>query len=960
MFTKDQVNSEDHKIGRALIGKRLICELAFDCGELDQWRELLFSEDLSERLSFLTLPSLAAVVTVGGGIYHYNQGEFWSAFPMLDTSAVRSAWGKGFEDFLKQHESLETFRFFKEQGALRYVAPILAHGGIPQSCLPDFFALITRYGDPEQSSQELIELLREHKNYMDHIDKPIQRFLLYGGEVSEEFVARVLALWESHERGDGGGTLGLPRRVVEAFATWYADHKPSMSQRLRHLPRPELRLKPGDLGVFLYLPRCDDHPKIGPKACWQALERKWAVTQIHEIPLALDKYWSVTCADHETLLEGVTEATPAIFFDPSTGHAIPNPDRRRLPTNLWIVYKKSINTEPTPCYTEELPEWPGFCIAVFDLMDCTYLDISDNHFEVRRPFFCCDDDPEVSGVRTVDNIPVFNLAPRIAWEGQANLTLKKDGQFSGNIDIEANELGILIDEVGTYDIILRGPLGQNIHKHFVLIPGLIMEPDPQVMWPDTKRIKWDVSVNHLEIQSPDGCAPPFFSNQSHIQFQAIPGDLIIDLVAEVPQLRWRLVMSDDEISEWGNKAEIIDIQDLIHSNYPRLVCELGIGSVQVDVSLVGKHDLIPPPQGRRSKVSQQNTWNFDLRPVRDEVEASGQAEKFELLVKSPEGSKLYCGNILTVRPQWDLSGFHVGPVKEENPYVIHVTWGEQGRVIAGRWLVLIPAWWSRGENILEHQLEENERSSYEWRLPLSDLRPGHYIVRALHAPWGRVDWVEAESIAEHTVDVNKPSWQEAFNIETGQATIENYRESLFAHWYRPELIPRPPPAPTGLTHTQVKQFLDEVQRSDKVEPLRIPRDGSGALNIFCFNPNATTEVIQSMDRDCILDIWWRILPSREIILLEPSPPDMEFIKGIAFQYHGKVLGTASKWIKQRHKRKYLSDILKNWHRNITSNAPSVKEVIFLCEKFRLSENMSLGERREYEKLKNTYQCWEDV
>ena len=50
---------------------------------------------------------------------------------MLDAPADRIAWGKWFEDFLKHHESLETFRFFKEQGAHRYVAPILANGGIP-------------------------------------------------------------------------------------------------------------------------------------------------------------------------------------------------------------------------------------------------------------------------------------------------------------------------------------------------------------------------------------------------------------------------------------------------------------------------------------------------------------------------------------------------------------------------------------------------------------------------------------------------------------------------------------------------------------------------------------------------------------------------------------------------------------------------------------------------------------
>ncbi len=951
MPTKDQISSEDQRIAKELRGKRLICELAFNRGELDQWQQLLSPEEL---LGWLLYPSLTAVVTVGTGIYHYNQGDFWSAFPMLDTSADGSVWGKRFEDFLKKHETLETFHFLEGH---RYVAPILAHGGVPQSCLPDFFTLITQYGDPEQSSQELIELLKEHKNYMDHIDKPIQRFLLYGGEVAEEFVARVLALWQSRERGDGEGTLGLPRRVVEAFATWYAEHKPSQSQRLRRLPRPELRIRPGDLGVFLYLPRCDDHPKIGPKACWQALDKKWAVTRSHEIPLSLDKNWSVTCANYVSLLEGVTETSPAIFFDPSTGHAIPDPGRRRLPIHLWAVYKESINPEPEPCYTEELPGWSGFRVAVFDLTDCTHLHIGENHFEVRRPFFYCDDDPEVSGIRTVDDIPAFNQVPRITWEGQANLSLIKDGQSLGNIDIEANELDI-IDEVGTYNIILRGPLGQNIHKHFVLIPGLVMEPHPQVMWPDTKWIKWEVSVSHLEIRSLDGRAPPFASHQSHIQFQAISGDLRIDLVAEVPQLRWRLVISGDEIPEWGNKAITIGILDLIQSDYPRLVCELGTSSVQVDVSLVGKHGLIPPPQGQRSKVSQQNTWAFDLRPVRDEVEGSGQAEEFMLSVRSLEGSELFRGNILTVRPHWDLSGFQAEWKKEGDQHVIYVTWQEQGGIIAGRWLTLIPLWWPRQENILVHRLEENERNSYEWRLLLSDLRPGRYMVRAVHAPWGGVDWVEAESVAEHAVDINKSSWPEALVVVTGQVTIRTYLECLLAHWYRPQLIPQPPSTPVELTCAQIKQFLDGMQRSDKMEPLQIPRDGSGALNIFCSNPNATTEAIQSIDLNYMPDIWQRILPSREIILLKPSPRDKKFIRDVAFQY--EVFRTAARSIKQQHKQRYLSDVLKDWRKKLSKKAPPVDEVIFLCEKFGLFEGESPAVRREYKKLKDDYQSREAV
>src|SRR5206468_5732001 len=134
-------------------GLRLICEVPFGQSDIDHLGQIL----LPMGMQAWRYPTLSAVMTVGRGINYYNEGDFWSVLPGLDSPIDRSRWGRKFEEFLVQHNSLESFRSIKDEGGHRYVGPILGHGGIPQSCLPDFFTLITRYGDREQTGQDLLE-----------------------------------------------------------------------------------------------------------------------------------------------------------------------------------------------------------------------------------------------------------------------------------------------------------------------------------------------------------------------------------------------------------------------------------------------------------------------------------------------------------------------------------------------------------------------------------------------------------------------------------------------------------------------------------------------------------------------------------------------------------------------------------------------------------------------------------
>lgn len=943
-FAKEETTRSDQ-----LAGKRLLCELPFERGDIEQLRQFL----LPKGIQAWSYPTLTAMMTVGIGVYYYNRGDFWSEFPSLYSPVDRSSWGQKFEDFIAKHDSLETFRSVRDDGSHRYVGPILAHGGIPQTCLPDFFGLITHHGDREQSGQDLIESI---KGKTVHADKPVQRFLKYGSEVAEDFVSRFLALWQCYERGDMDAKCSLPDRVVKEFSVWWPAHRPKKRSSSKRMPRPELCIEPAGLGVFLYLPRCDDHPAINHESHWDALGKKWAVTRAHEIPLAPSDKWKVTGVGPEYTLEGTTESFPILFFDSNTGKMISEPSLRRLPVKVWVLFKGNLEADPPPIFEEGFSQWPCYHLAVFDLTGKSQLCTGNNMFDVRRPFFQCDTDSIVHGVFARNKLPVFSSLPGIQWEGKANLSLTKDGAPQGNIDIESGKLSALLDKPGEYDIELRGPLGESICKHFVLVPGLAVQPSPQVMWPKQNLVKWHISAKAGNIKSGD-TSPPFTHHGPSLEFKIEYDDNEIELCAEIPRLNWRLLpQHENQVDEWTNEPMSVWLNDLSQTDYPLLECTFGSLGEDTEVFLIGKHSA-SKLQAKQQRTGEKNSWYFDLRIVCNELEATGKSEEYDLLIRSRCGTEHFRGKVLSVKPRWHVQKFSAKWKKIEGQHIVDVTWLENGKPLPGRWIVIIPLWEPERGAILKYEVNDN--CGYKWVIPLADLRPGRYMAKAVHAPWGCDDWIEAQAAIEQPFDVYPESWPETFGNQQVTGTVDSYLQSLLAHWYRPQLVQHPQFPPSGLTADEIKRFLDCLKLANSLERINIPKDGSGSLNIFCANAKATTEAYRAMCDQNMVDIWELVLPSKEIITLELNERGKDFVREVAFQY--SILGSVAtpKNIK-KYKREDLSGVLALWRKTIGKKRPPVDEVIFLCEKFLIFEGQSKGWKDEYEKLKSEYQSREAV
>ena len=148
---------------------RLLGEIPLSSVELDHLGTLIrqtITPSISEGTRFLErqAPTSLACFLVGMGIVGYRDGDYWSAVRestgLVDDPNWKRRWGRIFLDFLKTNDLPR----FEIEGGLTYVTPILAHGGIPNSCLDEFFEkvllpMIQRDlndpTDPEEISHEL-------------------------------------------------------------------------------------------------------------------------------------------------------------------------------------------------------------------------------------------------------------------------------------------------------------------------------------------------------------------------------------------------------------------------------------------------------------------------------------------------------------------------------------------------------------------------------------------------------------------------------------------------------------------------------------------------------------------------------------------------------------------------------------------------------------------------------------
>ena len=214
----------------------LLCEIPVSEQEFEALSGALsllargFGADRFSRWAVNIATHALGVYLVGRGVRSYEAGDYWSAvrrdlggLPQPSCQLL----GEAFTRLLRAHGK-PTFR---DVPGHRFLKVILSHGGIPHYCRGDYFSLLddAAFGNrwSGRSASELVSEWRvDSGSLFVHRDRPIERFLLYGGDVSAEFLDRSL---EMAIRAREEGVVPLPEELllppdlVEAYRAWLQD-----------------------------------------------------------------------------------------------------------------------------------------------------------------------------------------------------------------------------------------------------------------------------------------------------------------------------------------------------------------------------------------------------------------------------------------------------------------------------------------------------------------------------------------------------------------------------------------------------------------------------------------------------------------------------------------------------------------------------------------------------------------
>ena len=160
----------ENKLSKEAQNVSLLGQIALSHEDLDRLATLIrqaISPDTSGGTWFLERksPTCLACFMVWMGIVGYRDGDYWSAVRestgLVEDPNWERKWGQIFLSFLKTND----LPLFEIEGGLTYVTPILAHGGIPNNCLGEFFKKVllpmvrrdlVDPTDPEEIIRELV------------------------------------------------------------------------------------------------------------------------------------------------------------------------------------------------------------------------------------------------------------------------------------------------------------------------------------------------------------------------------------------------------------------------------------------------------------------------------------------------------------------------------------------------------------------------------------------------------------------------------------------------------------------------------------------------------------------------------------------------------------------------------------------------------------------------------------
>lgn len=487
------------------------------------------ADDAHDRRRLLAYRFPACLVTglAGIGAIGYEHGNYWAAVHEQAPGLIdQNLWGEIFR------ANLDRFGLARFPGLPQVnVSEILMHAGVPAYCFGDLLDLLLHRlaRDPGMSAEHFLawSLTPGRESRMSALDKPVQRFLQYGGDYAEDLVDRCLDLLERLRQpvfhADG---LGLPahlvsraQQLVEAGHLDWTTTVGRAGSGARSTPaRPHLELEPFGRGLLLRLPPVPDAAE--GRAGWQVRVDGEAHTVVSRsmwpgvretapaTTLTLDRparriTVELPAHDQEYEIEVIDPADPLLVFGddgrrvPATASLAPEP--------VWLLHPVETDAmDPIDLHVTgklldlgEVPApygWLGWTLRRVDLSDVTELRLGDGptrrvkgarHARLHL-------EPPLPGVQGVTGAPVVGAAPLLTLPSEPGVTtewavrIRRAGStrvFTETVTVDGDTT---VDPwgqlprplVGTYELTVRGPLGRGLSRTLELAEGLTVRSHP--------------------------------------------------------------------------------------------------------------------------------------------------------------------------------------------------------------------------------------------------------------------------------------------------------------------------------------------------------------------------------------------------------------------------------------------------------------------------------------------------
>jgi len=481
------------------------------------------------RLLYETFPACMVVALAGMGALDYAHGNYWGGVWEQAGRAPnpndQGRWGDAFR------HGLQRFRLARFEGLPQVnVSEIMMHAGVPGYCLADFLNLLLhrQSASPDLTAHDVLAWATApgHDSRLSTVDKPVQRFLRFGGEYAEDFVDRSLELLDRLRQPafDADG-LGLPARIIDKArrltesgmldlgATRRGEGRPGATAA-----HPGLVLEPFGRGLIIWLPPVGeaadgravwqvqidgDRHAVPSRSLWPGASETAPATSL---PLGRPARRVTAClsgAGHEFEVDVVDPEDPLLVFS-EDGRRIPR-TAALTPDPVWLMHPASdaldgaeMEFRGSVTELEDVPApygWVGWRLRRVDLQQTSALRLGGRRWRLvhgaRRSRL--ELASLLPGVNTVYDTPVFADGPRIVLPtdpGAATSWSVRIRRPGANAALGMYEYTIEHDEsiypwrtltrplVGPYEITVRGPLGRGMHRTLEIVEGLRTQSVP--------------------------------------------------------------------------------------------------------------------------------------------------------------------------------------------------------------------------------------------------------------------------------------------------------------------------------------------------------------------------------------------------------------------------------------------------------------------------------------------------